>query len=131
MRERVPYSKKSDWASPQGYGLRVDEPVAGFYKMRLRSGGVFVGVELRYGPPLDPVTGEEMDRSWRWLAFANGEPVDLDRVWPMCARIPITEAAYCAYVKRTAWARQNAPQSAYAAPGRKIDLLSPATPRFF
>lgn len=125
------YGDRTAVPRPVRGAIDVSQPVAGYYRFRLRSGGVYGGVRVWYGPPLDPVTGEELDRSWRWQAAFNGEPVDLDRVWPMCARIPITEAAYCAYVKRTAWARQNAPQSAYAATGRKIDLLSPTTPRFF
>ncbi len=111
--------------------IDVSEPVAGYYRYRLRSGAVYGGVRVWFGPPLDPVTGEELDRSWRWQAAFDGEPVDFYRVWPACARLPITEAEYRGYVQRAAWARENAPESAYAQPKRKIDLLSLTTPRFF
>ena len=46
----------------------TDTPIPGFYRMRLRSGGQPVGVRVWFGPPADPVTGEELDRSWRWQA---------------------------------------------------------------
>ena len=70
-------------AVPQGYaGLDASIPEAGFYRMRLRSGAVPCGVRIWHGPPHDPDTGEEMDRSWRWQAEANGDPVDIDDVWP-------------------------------------------------
>ena len=105
-------------------GVPAWPPVAGFYRYRLRSGSVIGGVRIWYGPPLDPETGEELDRGWRWQAQFDGEPVDLDRVWPTGAGNPITEAEYRALVARRAWARKNAPQSAYANVGRKIDPLS-------
>lgn len=106
----------------------ISAPVAGFYSTRLRSGGVMVGIELRYGPPLDPVTGEELDRSWRWIAFANGEPVEFDDVWPKCAAEPITEADYRGYIGQQGWARKYAPRSAHADPRRKRDPFSDAEP---
>lgn len=103
----------------------ISRPVAGFYRYRLSSGSIAVGVELRFGPPLDPVTGEELDRSWRWLAFVNGEPFgDFDRIWPGCTGAPIGEADYRKHCSQQEWTRQNAPQSAYAEPGRRVDPLS-------
>ena len=86
-----------------------------------------VGVELRFGPPLDPVTGEELDRGWRWMAFVNGEPIAFERVWPMCAGDPITEDEYRRYCARKAWAQEHAPESAYAT-GRRINRLDPNHP---
>lgn len=111
--------------------LDVTTPVAGFYRFKLRSGGVAVGVRLWFGPPKDPVTGEEMDRSWRWQAEAGGEYVDFDRVWPACGGTPIDEAEYCRLIRQQEWARQNAPDSAYADPRRNVDLLSTNTPLGF
>ena len=103
----------------------------GFFRHRLVSGGVIGGVRIWYGPPHDPVTGEVMDRSWRWQAEFDGEPVDLDRVWPECVGRPITEAEYQALVARREWAKQHAPRSAYAERTRRHDPLSSETPMPF
>lgn len=110
-------------------GFNVDHPVAGFYRHRMRSGGAFVGVRIWYGQPLDPVTGEELDRSPRWQAHVNDCYVELDRVWPMCARSPIDEAEYRHLVAMQDWAKVNAPDSALADPSRRADPLS--TPMLF
>lgn len=105
--------------------LDVSVPVAGFYKMRLRSGAIKSGVHILHGPPLDPVTGDQLDRSWRWQAFVNGEYFDdFDRLWPACAREPIDAAEYRRLCSRLRWAEQNAPSSAYADRSQKYDPLS-------
>jgi hypothetical protein len=109
-------------------GQNISTPTAGFFRHRLRSGSVDVGIRIWFGPPADPVTGEELDRSWRWQAQANGDPIDFDRVWPECARVPITEAEYRRFCARQRWAATNAPESAYAEPTRRLDLLSRSTP---
>lgn len=106
----------------------VTTPVAGFYRHRMAQGTVAGGVRLWFGPPCDPVTGEEMDRSWRWQAEFDGENVEFDRVWPVCADEPITETEYRRRINRKAWAREHAPDSAYAETGRRIDPLSTSTP---
>lgn len=108
--------------------IDVTEPEPGFFRMKLRGGGVLVGIRIWHGAPRDPVTGDEMDRSWRWQAECNGEPIDFERVWPQCAGDPITEAEYRAYSQRQRWAREKAPKSAYADPGRRLDLLSASNP---
>ena len=109
-------------------GIDVTTPREGYFRFRLVSGGVRGGVRIWYGPPHDPLTGEVMDRSWRWQAEFDGEYVEFDRVWPTCTGDPITEREYLQYVQRAAWARQNAPRSAYANRTRRIDPLSPDTP---
>lgn len=106
----------------------VSKPEAGFFRVKLSSRSVAVGVRIHYGPPLDPVTGEELDRSWRWQAEVNGEPYgDFDRVWPACAGEPISEQRYREYCERQRWARENAPNSSHAEPGRPHDPLSTDT----
>jgi hypothetical protein len=118
-----------DRAIPRRFdGIDVTEPKAGFYRARLVSGGVRGGVRLFYGPPKDPITGEELDRSWRWQAEFDGEPVEFDRAWPVCAGEPITEAEYRRYCQRKTWAESNAPQSAYADRRKRLDPLDSATP---
>lgn len=119
------YGERREWNAPAGYGLDVTTPVAGYYRMRLRSGAIKSAVRVWFGPPLDPVTGEVLDRSYRWQAMADGEYVDLDRVWPACAADPITLPDYDFMLKRREWAREHAPDSAYAHAGRKYDPLDP------
>lgn len=109
-------------------GIDVTEPKAGFYRTKLRGGGVYVGVRIWFGPPHDPVTGEELDRGWRWQAEANGEPVELDAVWPVCAGEPITEEDYQFYADRQRWARRQAPDTAFADPRRRHDPLTALLP---
>lgn len=109
-------------------GVDVSEPVAGYYRYRLRSGGIRGAVRLWFGPPHDPVTGEEMDRGWRWQAEFDGLPVDFDRCWPACAGDPISEAEYWQYLARRKWAEENAPDSAFANPRKRYDPLSSDTP---
>lgn len=125
-RGRLDYSERR--APVVGQGFDADTPVEGWYRTKLRSGGVYVGVRVWHGAPLDPVTGEEMDRSHRWQAHVNGSYIDLARVWPGCADEPISEADYRHYCRVQQWGEQHAPDSALADPTRRIDLLSPATP---
>lgn len=110
-------------------GFSVEEPIAGHYRMRLKSGGVLVGIRVWHGAPLDPDTGEEMDRGHRFQAHANGAYIDLDRVWPYCADDPITEAEYRYLTQRQEWARENAPSDPHATPHRRIDMMR-AKPAF-
>jgi hypothetical protein len=92
--EATPYADQAVRPVAVAGAVDVTRPAEGYYRFRLRSGSVFGGVRIWYGAPLDPVTGEELDRSWRWQALFNGEPIDLDRVWPTCAGDPITEDEY-------------------------------------
>lgn len=109
-------------------GFDPDTPVAGYYRTRLRSGAIRVGVRIWHGPPLDPVTGEELDRSHRWQAQVNGDYVELDRVWPKCADDPIDAAEYHYLGTVQALAQQRAPDSPYANPTRRINPLTAPTP---
>lgn len=102
----------------------ISVPVAGHYRTKLRSGGVLVGVRLWHGPPHDPVTGEELDRSWRWQADCNGEPVDFDRVWPGCAGDPIGAEEYAYLASLQAWGREHAPTSPEANPHKPVNWLT-------
>jgi hypothetical protein len=115
-------------AAPVAGGYSVEAPTAGWYRYRLVAGGHPVAIRIWFGAPLDPVTGEELDRSHRWQATANGEAVDLDRVWPACGREPInaTESAYLTGL--AAWAQEHAPDSPQANPRKRIDLLNADTP---
>jgi hypothetical protein len=121
-RARWDYTDRSP-AERSFEGFDVEKPVPGYYRMKLRSGGVFGVVRIWWGPPADPITGEELDRSYRWQAAFNGELIDLERAWPACARMPATERDYQLAIKRQGWAKQHAPQSAYADPRTPLNPL--------
>lgn len=122
-RAEITYGERREYRATAGIDVTV--PQAGFFRMRLRAGGVMCGVQILHGPPLDPVTGEIMDRSHRWQAFVNGRYFDqFDRIWPVCAGEPISETEYRRYCARLRWAEEHAPDSAYADHTRKRDPLS-------
>ena len=102
----------------------LDVPVAGFYRGKLRSKGALCGFRIWYGAPLDPLTGEELDRSHRWQAHCNGDYVEIDDVWPYGAQLVITEREYNKFCQQQTWARQYAPNSALADPKRKSNPLT-------
>lgn len=110
--------------SVRASGFDADRPAEGFYRFRLRSGGMLVGVRIWWGPPLDPVTGEELDRSHRWNAAINGRPVDLGRVWPACGREPSTAEEYAFLSAQQTWGERHAPDAPQADPTRRVDALS-------
>ncbi len=109
-------------------GFDADQPMTGHYRMRLRSGGVFVGIRVWHGAPLDPIDGTELDRAHRWQAQANGRAIDLERVWPKCADEPITPAEYAYLIAQQAWGAEHAPDSPQADPMRRINPLTAPTP---
>lgn len=102
----------------------VSFPVAGWYRFRLRADGVRCAVKIFFGPPADPVTGELLDRSPRWQCLVNGEYFDdFNRIWPACARDPLTEEEYNFLIAKHQWALKHAPDSGLANPRRRNDLL--------
>lgn len=107
----------------QANGFDPDTPVAGYYRTRLRSGAVFVGVRIWFGQPLDPVTYQPLDRSLRWCAAVNGKPVELDLVWPRCAGNPISASEYAYLMTLQDWAQDHAPDTPIADPMRRVDPL--------
>jgi len=128
-RQPLSYNARSAVRPIGGTGsVSVSQPVAGYYRYRLGASTVKGAVRIWHGPPHDPVTGEELDRSHRWQATFDGEPVDFDRVWPACATDMLTEQEYNFLIARRQWARKNAPDSAYARIGKKFDPLDPANP---
>ncbi|MES2903244.1 MAG: hypothetical protein V4696_03580 [Pseudomonadota bacterium] len=110
--------------------VSVEEPVAGFYRMRLVRGGPLVGIRIWHGRPKDPLTGEIMDRSWRWQAEANGDPIDLDRVWPACTGDEIASAEYDYLKRRTEHARQHDGFDPTANPRRRTNWNDSTIPSF-
>ena len=120
----IPYAERGkDYVAPVGYGISLD-PVEGWYRHKLRSGAVAVGVRIFFGPPCDPDTGEELDRAPRMQAHVNGRYVELDRVWPQCASHPIDEAEYAYLSSLQEWAEQHSPASPEANPRKAVNWLT-------
>lgn len=111
------------------FGYDANNPIAGYYRVRLRSGGATAGARIWYGPPLDPITGEELDRSHRWQAEVNGKPYDyFDRIWPKFADQKTTEEEYRLLCAKAQWAEEHAPNSAMANPNKRVDFLTAPLP---
>lgn len=104
--------------------MRIDEPVAGFYRWRYRSGAPDVGVLIWHGPPHEPWTGEEMDRAPRWQATVNGRYIEFERVWPGCSGDPIDEGDYLFLLSAEAWAVENDPNDPFASVREPVDWLN-------
>lgn len=106
----------------------IAEPVAGYYRRRMVSGAVWMPVKIWFGAPLDPETGEELDRSLRWQAMDGDRLVtgeaEIQNVWTSCCREPINATEYFYLVADRAWCRENAPESPEANPTKRIDLNS-------
>ncbi len=129
MRDKRSYGERREWRSAVGYGSDVSVPIEGYYKIKMRAGGVVHAVHLFYGPPSDPITGDVLDRSLRWQAsLDDGSLADFDDVWPKCAASQIDESEWLRYVARCRWAKENASASAYADPRKKHDLFSIDSP---
>ncbi len=89
------YAMKRDGEMP----VVSNEPVAGYYEERhveiengIKVRESWLPIKLWYGPPSDPVTGEELDRTWRWQALMDGQEIEWYEVWPNGR--PISEAQY-------------------------------------
>lgn len=107
----------------QGHG---DAPVEGFYLMARVRGGPLCAVSLRFGPACDPDTGAVLDRSPLWHATLNGEPVEVDSVWPWCARKPVDKAEHDYRLALAKHAETHG--GAEASPRTKVDLMKESTP---
>lgn len=122
-RSATPYAQGAAWVAPSGYGISL-EPTDGFYRTKLRSGGVHVGIRIWFGEPLEPWTREPMQRGHRWNAECNGKFIEFDRVWPICAGDPIDADEYEYLSSLQAWGEQNAPRGPQANPNKPVDLLT-------
>lgn len=114
--------------------------MAGWYQW-LRRGRPAQPVRIWFGPPSDPETGEEMARSWRWQMLVSGRPVVAvaeDRedpfdpvwadVWPQVSADPIPRAEYEFLLATIEHARLHDPNSPFARPERKINLMTATLP---
>lgn len=102
-----------------------------FYRVRYTRGGAWCGLKVWFGPPVDPDTGDELDRSWRWQVEFNGRLSDEPERWllhfnhdgtPVIAGNETTAADYRYLAELHSWATKYAPSDPYADPRKKIDM---------
>jgi hypothetical protein len=109
-----------------GPSFDADLPVTGCYLVRLVRGGPPCALRIWFGLPLDPVTGEELDRAPVWLARVNGgQPRPASWFWPECARTPISQAEHDRLVQQH---RTMNPADPFFDPLRPIDRLKTPVP---
>jgi hypothetical protein len=114
----------------------ADPLIEGYYLMR-RAGRVDVPVRIWFGPPADPETGEELDRSPRWqiqvgFQLLDEEPMriggiwieDLTDIWPACAKVTVDEAEWRYRLERAEWAGNYDPNDALGELGGRIDPMT-------
>jgi hypothetical protein len=125
--------------SPEG----ADAPRPGLFQL-YRRGRPEQPVKIWFGPPLDPLTRQPLERSHRWNMLLNDEPVSADPtfrepegdpyapwwgdVWPQCSGSPIAPGHYAYLVASIRHARQHDPEHPFARPDRKIDLRTAPLP---
>lgn len=96
--------------------------------MRRRRGAPPVGIRIYFDHPRDPEGQRLVDRGMRWHADENGVEIDIETVWPQCARERITEDEYRYMVDAFRFAVSNAPMDPRATPRRKTDWdMAPPT----
>ena len=114
----------------------------GFFRWERRD-HVPVPVRAWYGPPIDPLTGERLDRSWRWQFEFNGLPLEvyasaigldsgsiLESFWPRARGSKIPGAEYEYLIATRAHALDHDAGSPFASTRGRIDLLSSSIPSF-
>ena len=112
----------------------IDQPVAGYYKLRLARGAVFVPIHLWFGPTPDPDFPEnDMDRSPRWHAVRRGVEVEnataVMDIWHVCAARPIDVREYGYMLAVCRHADRHNKNSPHAKPRKAIELAK--TPTLF
>ena len=100
-------------------------PAPGYWLIRLVKNGPPVAASIRWvettvepGVPENDMAGT---RSRFLVAYINGEPVDIDRVWLVRGH-PIDAAEYRYRCAVTDWAIQHAPETPEATPTKRVDL---------
>ncbi len=102
----------------------TDQPVPGFYSVRLRRGAAPCVAEIRWEQPLDPVTGETLDRSYRYTVRINGVFFyDDATLWKVhdYGR-PISRVVHDNHIDRARWALRYDPENPICNPLRRADV---------
>jgi hypothetical protein len=101
---------------------RIDQPEPGYYKMRLRRGGPWVGVRIAFDQSGDPRA--EVDGRSDW---PDGSPIDAFAIWPY---VRVSDQGEFEFLARwREWALAHAPEHPAARPFEPIDY-SKLPPRF-
>ncbi len=103
---------------------RIDIPEPGFFKLRLLPGRPFVPAAIFLPCPVDPYTGEQLDRGRVLMAaIGNNDPdyESIEKVWMFGCPISLAEYRYMRAVSN--WAAQHAPAAPEASPLAPIDHL--------
>ncbi len=108
--------------------LEIGRPIPGFYRLKKVRGGVWVPC-LVYRPcPMNPETGEWIDRWYPLRIRLDGRVAEdyghdvLMQRWPYLR--PISEKEYTYLVHLHEWARKHAPHLPEANPREAVDLGS-------
>ncbi len=122
---------------------RTDQIVPGWYETKLVKGGPLVGARIAFMPPDDPITGEPMDRSYRyrlWIGgreiIDDGQPTQrdpetnkivrvgfLDRLWNIALTgNPVEEHRYHHLVAVHEWEVEHRPDLPAASPRAAVEL---------
>jgi hypothetical protein len=109
------------------HGVDAEIPTVGTYRVRMRRDGPPCAVRIWFGAPVDPATGEAMTetRGASFQATLNGAAVELDKVWPGCARDPIDKAEHDRIARLALTTDEDDP---FYDPRRRIDPLTSALP---
>lgn len=99
-------------------------PEEGFYRGRMVKNGPWVPIRIWYQFPLDPVTGEELDRSGEWKALRLGQEIHPLDVWPFCSSERISESEYEFLLADHQWHAAYDPDAPQARPRDPINLRS-------
>jgi hypothetical protein len=69
--------QRAPWRNPRHLepSRIVGEPEEGFFKVQLMPRGPYYAARIAYRPSQDPLTGEELDRSWYWRVEIDGDLV--------------------------------------------------------
>lgn len=117
--------------------VNLNRPVPGYYKIRMAKGGPFVPVAIFRAKIIEgeafPWVEEGENRSVGPCgigAMRNGEPVPVERVWPHCARYPISAEDYSHMLAVRDWALTWAPSAPEANPDRPLDIRETSIPEF-
>jgi hypothetical protein len=106
----------------------VDRPVPGHYWRKLVKGGPRVPCIIFVPCPLDPYTGEPLDRPRHLRCLVGDDEADPHEQWSWLAGNRISAVDYDLMCAQVAWDRTYAPLSPGANPRLPIDLSQLAIP---
>ncbi len=111
--------------------MTYDSPQPGYFRLRLRRGGVASVAVITHNLPRDPSTGELLtERSRLWEVFIDGLPIARPSPDPQTAGVfsvwgqgtQISKAEHDAHVARAAWMREHRPDMPEANPTKRHDI---------